>query len=87
MNQRGFEYTGNAGLKISTDYVDCFGRIILAVKGDDGDIYISLNELKKSGFELFKAGCFPRRDSKLAPDQLVFYLINSLHYINMFLVF
>ncbi|KAF2900386.1 hypothetical protein ILUMI_05809 [Ignelater luminosus] len=41
-------------------YVDVFGRVLDTFESDDGEVYVPVSELKKSGFEVFLAGSLPR---------------------------
>lgn len=51
------------------NFVDVFGRLVTTLQDDDGNLYVSLNELKRSGFELFEVGTLPARDGSHIHNQ------------------
>ncbi|KAB0804023.1 hypothetical protein PPYR_00993 [Photinus pyralis] len=51
------------------NFVDVFGRLVTTLQDDDGNLYVSLNELKRSGFELFEVGTLPSREGSHIHNQ------------------
>ncbi|KAK4884560.1 hypothetical protein RN001_000831 [Aquatica leii] len=70
-NNQKHKYTNNdVDALVNRNYVDVFGRVVTTLQDDNGDLYISLTELKKSGFELFQVGSLPSRNSSRVYDNL-----------------
>ncbi|KAF5280339.1 hypothetical protein FQR65_LT03148 [Abscondita terminalis] len=43
---------------VNRNYVDVFGRTVTTLEDDNGELYVSLQELKKCGFELYHCESF-----------------------------